>query len=101
MASPALRALPLAVAATGLLGASLLLRLASAANPSPGAATLPLSPPVQTSPGSPAVSVPAPPGPPVASGPPAPPGPSVAPAVGPPLPTRAGLPTAPDGRHYP
>lgn len=101
MASPALRALPLAVAATGLLGASLLLRLPSAANPSPGAAMPRLSPPVQASPGAPAVTVPAPPEPSLAPGPPAAPGPSAAPAAGPPLPTRAGLPTAPDGRHYP
>jgi len=75
MASPALRALPLAVVATGLLGASLLLRLPSAANPSPGAVTPPLSPSVQASPGSP--------------------------VAGPLLPTRAALPTGPDGRHYP
>lgn len=95
MASPALRALPLVVAATGLLGATLLLRLPSAANPSPGAASPPLSPPVLASPGAPAVPVPAPPGPPAPAGPPA------APAAGPLLPTRAGLPTASDGRHYP
>ena len=101
MASSALRALPLAVAATGLLGVSLLLRLPSAANPSPGAVIPPLSPPVQASPGAPAVTVPAPPVPPRAPGPPAAPGPSAAPAAGPPLPTRAGLPTASDGRHYP
>jgi len=75
MVSPALRALPLAAAAAGLLGASLLLRLPSAANPSQGAAT---PPPTASAPAGPAASL-----------------------AGPSLPTRPGLPTAADGRHYP
>ena len=80
MAFDPFRALLVGLGAVGVLGATLLGRLPSEANPSSGGATTPTAV-LAPSPAAPHAAV----------------------AKPPPLelPTKAGLPTAPDGRHYP